>query len=498
MNLPADMRKGVDEIEGHAREAGLEPFPTVFELVDVDEMNEVAALGGFPTRYPHWRFGMEYEGLRKGHVYGLQRIFELVINNNPCYAYLLKSNTPVIQKIVIAHVFGHSDFFKNNMWFVKTNRRMMDEMANHGTRVRKAIERYGLERVENFLDVCHTLENLVDPTLPFAALPGGPARGASAETEPAPIAVRRLKSKDYMDRFVNPPDLLAARRQKAEEEREKQRKRFPREPRKDVLQFLVENAPLERWERDLLTMTREEMYYFVPQMQTKTLNEGWAAFWHSTLMTSRILRDAEVVDYADCHSATLGGGSGALNPYKLGIELFRDIEERWNKGRFGPEWDSCDDLDRRSRWDLHLGLGREKIFEVRRIYNDIGFIDEFITEEFCHRHKLFTYRWNAQTNRYEIADRDWRKVKQQLLFGLTNLGSPHITVVDGNYGNRGEMYLVHRHEGVDLRLDHARDTLRGLFRIWQRPVHIETLVEGKGKLLSYDGQENTEKDVKVA
>src|SRR3990172_5555723 len=146
--LPANLAEIQVKIEGFARDYGLDFYPTIFELIDSDQLNSVAAYGGFPTRYPHWRFGMEYEELQKGYAYGLQKIYELVINNNPCYAYLLRSNSLVDLKTVIAHVYGHSDFFRNNMWFSCTNRKMIDEMANHGTRIRRYIERHGERTVE--------------------------------------------------------------------------------------------------------------------------------------------------------------------------------------------------------------------------------------------------------------------------------------------------------------------------------------------------------------
>ena len=133
---------------------GLEPFDVAFEVLTFEQLNEVAAYDGFPVRYPHWRFGMEYERLRRSYAYGLHRIYELVINNNPCYAYLLEHNKLVDHKLVMAHVYGHSDFFKNNLWFSHTNRRMLDEMANHGARIRRYIDRFGAEEVEQFLDVC--------------------------------------------------------------------------------------------------------------------------------------------------------------------------------------------------------------------------------------------------------------------------------------------------------------------------------------------------------
>ena len=121
------------QIEEHARGHGLDFFPTIFEVVDCDQLNAIAAYGGFPTRYPHWRFGMEYEQLSKGYQYGLQKIYELVINNNPCYAYLMKSNAITDQKLVMAHVYGHCDFFKNNAWFAHTDRKMMDQWRTTAT-----------------------------------------------------------------------------------------------------------------------------------------------------------------------------------------------------------------------------------------------------------------------------------------------------------------------------------------------------------------------------
>src|SRR5213596_856401 len=146
--FPAELCRWQETIEKTARSYGLDFFETIFELLDYEEMNTVAAYGGFPTRYPHWRFGMEYEQLAKGYSYGLQKIYELVINNDPCYAYLLGSNGITDHKLVMAHVYGHCDFFKNNYWFSQTNRKMIDEMANHGNRIRDYMDRFGVEEVE--------------------------------------------------------------------------------------------------------------------------------------------------------------------------------------------------------------------------------------------------------------------------------------------------------------------------------------------------------------
>ena len=162
-NLPPYLADTQRQIEGYARDYGLDFFDTIFEVLDYKRMNEVAAYGGFPVRYPHWRWGMEYERLSKRDAYGLGRIYEMVINNDPCYAYLQESNAVTDQKLVMAHVYGHADFFKNNYWFSKTDRKMMDQMANHATRVRRHIERHGQEAVEAFVDACLSIEHLIDP-----------------------------------------------------------------------------------------------------------------------------------------------------------------------------------------------------------------------------------------------------------------------------------------------------------------------------------------------
>src|ERR1700757_3471462 len=193
-SLPAYLADMQREIEGYAKEFGLDYFDTIFEVLDYQRMNEVAAYGGFPTRYPHWRFGMEFEGLAKGYEYGLSKIYEMVINNDPCYAYLLEGNSLVDQKMVMAHVFAHNDFFKNNYYFSKTNRRMIDGMANHAARIRKHIERQGLDKVETFIDVCLTLDNLIDPHSPYIVRRISDRREKKREDDTDEVPKLRAKS----------------------------------------------------------------------------------------------------------------------------------------------------------------------------------------------------------------------------------------------------------------------------------------------------------------
>ncbi len=494
--LPQEIRDIQDQMKEIAANYGLDFYETIFEMLDYEELSMFAAYGGFPIRYPHWRFGAEFDELMKGYSYGLQKIYEMVINTDPCYAYLLSCNDIVDQKLVIAHVYGHCDFFKNNAWFGPTNRKMLDQMANHAARISRYIDQYGYEVVEEFIDACLSIEDLIDIHSPHIRRRPDFSKAAMKSVEkeevPASNGSGRFASKSYMDDYINPPDVL--RRQAEDRAAEQQRRddvmSFPDEPTKDILLFLIEHGPLRDWQRDVLSIVRDEAYYFAPQGQTKIMNEGWASYWHSTIMTKHGLKDSEVIHYADHHSGTMASSPTRLNPYKLGIELLKDIEERWNKGQFGRDWEECEDHEEKMRWDIGLMQGREKIFEVRKIHNDVTFIDTFLTEDFCRRNKMFSFAYNEQNKTYEIASREFHEIKQQLLRNLTNYGRPFIFVVDGNYLNRGELLLKHRFEGVELKLDEAYDTLVNIHRLWSRPVNIETIIDEKPAVISYDGNKH--------
>ena len=492
-NLTPELEAERLRIKKIAEEAGLDCYDTIFELVTYDQLNQIAAYGGFPVRYPHWRFGMDYEQIAKGYEFGLSKIYELVINNDPCYAYLMEGNEFIDQKLVMAHVFGHCDFFKNNQWFSQTNRKMMDEMANHATRVRRYIDRYGQDTVENFIDVVLSLENLIDRHAPYSKSKieiqnEELARGISDEY--SSNVPGKLKShKDYMESFINPPEYLKQQAEKQAIEKSFENSHFPAKPERDVLQFLMENAPLQPWQQDIISIIREEAYYFAPQGMTKIMNEGWASYWHSKLMTEQIMDDSEMIDFADRHSGTMAMDPMGFNPYKIGIELFRDIEQRWNKGQFGKEWTECKDLKQKAEWDLRTNKGREKIFEVRRTYNDVTFIDEFLTEDFCVKNRMFVYKFNKRTNQYEVDTRDFPNVKKQLLFQLTNFGQPIINVVDANFNNRGELLLTHMYEGVEMQPDYMTATMENLFKVWGRPVAVATVLDQERVITHYDGKE---------
>ena len=196
------------------------------------------------------------------------------------------------------------------------------------------------------------------------------------------------------------------------------------------------------------------------------MNEGWASFWHSTIMTQKTLHPSELVDYADHHSGHDGDAARPAQSVQAGHRALARHRRAVEQGPVRPGMGGMRQLDARRKWDKQLGLGRQKIFEVRRIHNDVTFIDTFLTVDFCRRYKLFSYRHNDQTEMYEIESREFKKIKERLLFNLTNFGQPIIRVKDANHRNRGELYLQHEYFGVDLKIDHAQDTLRHLHRLW--------------------------------
>jgi len=445
-DLPAALKYQALVIESAAREAGLDFFEVVFELLDAKDVNGVASYGGFPVRYPSWRFGMEFERLEKGRYWGLSKIYELVINNDPTYAYLVRSNSLLEQKLVMAHVYGHADFFKHNLWFAPTDRKMLDSMGNHSTRVRRYIDAIGLEAVECFLDKALSLDTLVDPYLPLREH-ANPPETRSVHTPASERALRLLESlsASALDRPGEKADELDLR------------PKAGKLPTYDILGFLEENAPLEAWQRDILHVVRAEAYYFSPQRMTKIMNEGWASFWHSRLLTGGLLDPSEILDFADCHSSATMTGQGNLNPYKLGIELYRHAEARG-----------------------------EDIFQLRRVHNDVSLIHKLVDEEFTMRHILPILPQQPPGGAGEF---DWHLAKSWLLHQLAWGGLPQIQLVNVDAEGQGELLLVHHHDGRDLQLGRAQETLRNLAAFWRRPVHLLTILEKQGKKLVVSGDE---------
>jgi len=254
-------------------------------------------------------------------------------------------------------------------------------------------------------------------------------------------------------------------------------RKFPPEPEKDLLLFIAEHAPdLEPWERDIVHIVRSEQIYFLPQMQTKVMNEGWASFWHARIMREMDLPQDDYVEFARLHSGVLAPSRRSINPYYVGMKIFEDIERRW---------DQPTDEDR-ARLGRLGGEGRAKIFEVRELDNDQSFLRNYLTKDLVEELDLYLYRLEDDT--WVIVEKDWEVVRDTILTSLTNFGQPYIVVEDGDHHRNRGLRLKHCFEGQELDLGYADKTLRHVQRLWGRSVHLETVIDGRPMTLVVDDE----------
>ena len=408
--LPKEIQEALPTINKAIKNFGLTPYPYYIEMLTYDEISEIAAYGGFPVRYPHWSFGMEYEELARGYEANMHRISEMVINSNPCIIYCLDSNTFVDQIDVICHALGHSDFFRNNIFFAPTDKNVLDTMANHGSRIQKYIRIHGREKVVRFIDHVRRIETLIDCGNAWKQKQVRELSLVDDTIFEHPVLIH--DEHEYMDQFLNPKsriDKIKARIRREEKARELH---LFGGSEKDIFRFIKDNADLTNWQKDIISMLYDEAMYFEPQRATKVMNEGWASFVDYKLLAEQGLcsymgnYDSGIIEYAE-HKYKVLGGKYSMNPYKLGFELFMDIEDRWNKGKFGTEYNECKDAKEKENWDMKLGLGMEKVFEVRELYNDYLFINEFFTEEFCHEKQFYFYK-RLPNGEWRIANRNYK------------------------------------------------------------------------------------------
>ena len=271
-------------------------------------------------------------------------------------------------------------------------------------------------------------------------------------------------------------------------------------PDKNIFGFIRDNAPLKTWQQDIVAMLYDEALYFAPQRQTKMLNEGWASYIDYCILCREGLvsagqegSDCGIWEYAE-HKMMVLGGQWSQNPYKLGYELFLDIEDRWNKGKFGREYDECKDIKVKEKWNRNVGEGKEKVFEVRKYYNDFTALCEFFTPEFCEEKKFYEYR-KFPNGEWKIVSRDYNKIKKGLLERRLNGGLPDVRLADPNHLNRGWMFLQHYSDGRPLYESYAKETLTSLWRLWNNISVLATRnMDGVEFVYLCDGAD-PEKDV---
>ena len=462
-----ELETSMEQIWDLARGMGLDPYPVHFELVPASIMYEFGAYG-LPGRFQHWSHGKAYYRMKMQYDYGLSKIYEMVINANPSYAFLMENNALVQQKLVVAHVLGHCDFFKHNAYFQHTNRSMVETASLNADRIRRYEFQQGAHEVEQFLDAVLSIQEHIAPHLTFRHRASEPER-----SEP----VRPTSPYDDLWELGTEARDERARAAGEAERRRRGPAKVPAEPEKDLLLFLAEHAPeLQPWQRDVIAIVRSEMLYFVPQMQTKVCNEGWASFWHARIMRELDLTDEEVVEYANLNAGVVSPHRRSMNPYHLGLRLLEDIERRWDH----PTEEEQARLGRRP------GMGRARLFEVRELENDVSLIRNYLTRELVEELDLYLYE--KQGNEWVIVEKDWEKVRDGIVAEMTNFGNPMIYVEDADYRRNRELYLRHSYEGRPLDLPYAEKTLQYLYQLWRRPVHLETVLDDDATLLSFDGQ----------
>ena len=457
-----ELERWIDIITQKATDFGLDCYPTHFEVVPDHVIYELGSYS-LPARFSHWTFGRDFHRQKTSYDYGMSKIYEIVFNSDPCQAFLVESASMLSHKFVVAHVLGHNDFFKNNQYFEHTDRGMIETVRLHGNRIRQYEEEFGFLVVEEFIDSVLAIEYNFDVTLTAPYKREEPV----ATEAPKKIYAPRTEYDDIWnimqpERKPLPPKGV----------------KFPESPEKDLLGFLRDYAPdLKRWQRDILSMIREEMIYFIPQMRTKTINEGWASFWHERILNELELSPEEHLEFRRLHSSVLSPGSKmSLNPYYVGYNLFRDIEKRWN---------GDDDADfPEDNWlgesvKRPVGEGMKKIFEVRKEDNDLSFQRKFLTQNMIKRLDMYSYAQEEVDGEraWVVQETDWRKVRDTLLDSTTNFGLPLIFVEDGDFNHRGELLLKHSYDGKSLDIEYVERTLSYLCKIWGRPVHLDSFLE---------------------
>jgi stage V sporulation protein R len=465
-----DYIKDLEYWDGRVREKaaafGLSTFAQEFELCDHEQMLSYMAYHGMPSHYPHWSYGKAYERQKTLYEYGVSGLpYEMVINADPCLAHLMRKNSLALQVLTIAHVYGHNDFFKNNFTFRATRpERLVSSVKARADRIRHYIEdpSIGLARVEALLDASHAL-----------ALQCG-----------RNVAVRKLSRKEQRERArvaaERPPDPYR-RIHKAPKVSEPDLDRLPLEPDDDLLIFIRDHNPrLADWEKDLLTIVHEEALYFIPQIQTKIMNEGWATYWHWQIMDSLDLPQDLHLEFLVRHNQVVRPTPGDINPYHLGFKLWQDIRRRCDEPR-------PDELEESGAPEKD---GLATMFQVREVDRDVSFLRRFLTKDLIRELGLFQVEQKGETLvATKVADDEsWREIKETLLRNVGMGGIPVIRVIDADHGRRGELLLRHEHDGRDLHLEYAERTLAYLRQLWGRGVALETRLEDEPRQLQYDDE----------
>ncbi len=427
-------------IEEKALEYGLKCFPIEFMLVDHDDMMNYMAYGGMPSSYPHWSFGKQYERSKTMYDHGVTGLpYEMVINSNPAIAYLHKDNTKLLQILTMAHVYAHVHFFTNNFNFKYTQPEYTVEMfKNHANRIRSYIKdpSIGDDEMELVLDSAR----------------------AVAWNCRRNLAIRKVKDEEQQERAIDasiPPEDPFKSIHRRPEYKEPELHKIPLEPEEDLLLFIRDYNPfLSEWEQDVLTIVDEETKYFIPMMDTKIMNEGFASYWHHKILNNIGLDDALQMEFAINHSHVVTPHPGHINPYYIGFTMLHDIAKRF---------------------------GEKRVFETVESDRDSSFIRQYLTKELAREMHLIEFE--PDDDKYVVTkvsdDDNWDKIRDSLVKNIGMNSMPVIKVTDSGFGHSQTLELTHEHDGRDLYLEYLDMTLHYVNLLWRRPVILKTKIDGR-------------------
>lgn len=461
-------------IAATAERYGLDTYPNQLEVISAEQMMDAYASTGMPVGYRHWSYGKEYlateRRYRRGHM-GLA--YEIVINSNPCISYLMEENTTAMQALVIAHAaYGHNSFFKGNylfgMWTDAGS--IIDYLIYARDFIAQCEERHGLDPVEKWLDSCHALANL-----------GVDRYRRPSKKSLARERAEREQREAYAQQQVNVLwRTLPVRPDK--DNTAEQVERFPKEPEENLLYFIEKNAPLlEPWQREIVRIVRKIAQYFYPQRQTQVMNEGWATFWHYTLLNTLYdegwLTDGVMIEWLSSHTNVIyqpPAGHRAysgINPYALGFAMYRDIrricqepteeDKRWFPDMAGTPWLPT----------LHHAMQN---------YKDESFVGQFLSPKLMRDMRLFAIHDDARERELLVSaihDENGYRALRETLSQQYDLGVREPNIQVWNVNLRGDRCLTLRHTQYQGRplADDALEVLKHVARLWGFGVQLESV-----------------------
>lgn len=459
-----------------AERYGLDTYPNQLEVITAEQMMDAYASVGMPVNYRHWSYGKEFIATERSYKRGQMGLaYEIVINSDPCIAYLMEENTMAMQALVIAHAsYGHNSFFKGNylfrMWTDASS--IIDYLVYAKNYVAECEERHGIEAVELILDSCHALMN----------------HGVDRYRRPAKLSLaqERARQQDreaYAQRQINDLWRTLPRASDKADDEAKAARRFPDEPQENILYFIEKNAPLlEPWQRELVRIVRKIAQYFYPQRQTQVMNEGWATFWHHRLLNQMYddgyLSDGMMIEWLKSHTNVVAQPPMAhLNPYALGFAMYSDIKRIC---------ENPTEEDRRWFPDIAGSPWLPTLDHAMRNFKDESFIGQYLSPRLMREFRLFAILDDANKSEYEISaihdDAGYQHVREALSKQY-DLGSREPNIQVWNVNLRGDRSLTLRHtQHMDRPLhDSAQEVLKHVARLWGFDVHLES-VNGRGDI----------------